>query len=311
VFKGYSTPWIIAILISLLGAICFSTKAIFVKLAYRDSSVDTISLLALRMLFSLPFFVSAAIFSSRKESNVKFTGKQWVYVAFIGCLGYYISSYLDFVGLQFVSASIERLILFIYPTFVVIITSFVFREAVTTRQKLAVAVTYLGLALAFVSEASINEAGTGFYFGSACILLCALTFAMYIAGSGRLIPTIGSVKFNSYAMSFACVAVLIHFFIASNHSLFNWPVIVYVYAFAMAVVSTVIPSYLVSISLNRLGSNNTAIIASVGPISTILQASWFLEEEATMFQWLGTVFILAGILMISWKATHTTKPITG
>jgi len=301
--------WLAAILISVLGAICFSTKAILVKLAYRDSSVDTVSLLALRMLFSLPFFAVTAAFSSGKQSNVKFTTRQWLLVALVGCLGYYVSSYLDFLGLLFVSAGIERLILFIYPTFVVLISFLIFKVAVTSRQKWALVITYAGLFIAFVSEARINTTMPSFYFGAQCILLCALTYAIYIVGSGRLIPAIGSVKFNSYAMSFACIAVLLHFFLTNDHSLLDWPMIVYGYALAMALISTVIPSYLVSISLNRLGSNNTAIIASIGPVSTILQAAWFLDETTSIFQWIGTVFILSGILMISWKASE--KPFTG
>lgn len=297
--------WFVAVLISLLGAVCFSTKAIFVKLAYRDSSVDTISLLALRMLFSLPFFVVAAGLSSRKESNVKFTTRQWLFVALVGCLGYYVSSFLDFVGLQFVSAGIERLVLFIYPTFVVLISALIFKEKVNIRQKLALVITYAGLLIAFVSEASINVDGPDFYFGAGSILLCAVTFALYIVGSGKLIPSIGSVKFNSYAMSFACVGVLLHYFISSDRSLFDWSGTVYGYSFAMAIISTVIPSYLVSISLNRIGANNTAIIASIGPVSTILQAYYFLDEKISILQGVGTIFILIGVLMISWKTKST------
>jgi drug/metabolite transporter (DMT)-like permease len=299
--------WFVAILISMLGAVCFSTKAIFVKLAYRDSEVDTISLLALRMLFSLPFFAGAAAFSSGKQSNVKFTNRQWLFVGLVGCLGYYISSFLDFVGLQFVSAGIERLILFIYPTFVVLISALIFRESVSARQKIALAITYFGLLIAFISEAGINSTGNDFYFGAGCILLCALTFALYIVGSGKLIPSIGSVKFNSYAMSFACIGVLLHYFISSDHSLLEWSGAVYGYSVAMAIVSTVIPSYLVSISLNRIGANNTAIIASIGPVSTILQANYFLDEKVSNLQWLGTLFILIGVLMISWKSRQPTS----
>jgi drug/metabolite transporter (DMT)-like permease len=116
-----------------------------------------------------------------------------------------------------------------------------------------------------------------------------------------MIPLIGSVKFNSYAMAFACLAVLLHFFLTSKHSLLGLPTIVYVYALAMAIISTVIPSYLVSVSRNRLGAGNTAIIASIGPVSTILQAYMFLGEKVSALQWLGTVFIVGGILMISLK----------
>jgi drug/metabolite transporter (DMT)-like permease len=294
------------VLISALSAICFSTKAIVVKLAYRDTDVDTITLLALRMLFSLPFFIGAAIFSSRKESNVLFTPRQWFSVAVIGLLGYYVSSFLDFVGLQYVSAGIERLILFIYPTFVVIISAAWFKVSVTKRQVAALVITYSGLLIAYISEAKVNITDPDFFFGSFCIFICAITFAIYIAGSGRLIPSIGSVKFNSYAMSFACLGVLTHFVLTSNVSLLDLSPQVYGYSAFMAIVSTVIPSYLVSIGLKRLGANNTAIISSLGPISTILQASYFLDEKVSIFQWLGTLFILVGILMIGWKGNSTT-----
>jgi drug/metabolite transporter (DMT)-like permease len=296
--SGY---WFIAIVVSVIGAVCFSTKAIFVKLAYREGAVDPIVLLAWRMILSLPFFVGAAYFTSQKKSNVKFTDRQWAYVVMIGCLGYYVSSYLDFIGLQFVSAGMERLILFTYPTFVLLISAFWFKQRVSTRQIVAVLLTYAGLLFAFLSEASINFSTPNFYFGSACILLCALTYGTYIAASGRLIPTIGSVKFNSYAMSAACAGVLLHYAFTNTTSLFALPPTVYTYAVLMAIVSTVIPTYLVAISLNRLGANNTAIISSIGPISTILQAYYFLNEKVTILQWIGTIIIVVGILMISWR----------
>jgi drug/metabolite transporter (DMT)-like permease len=301
-----SAYWFVAILISALSAICFSTKAVIVKLAYRDAEVDTITLLALRMLFSLPFFIAAAVFSSQKQSNVRFTPRQWVHVGIIGLMGYYISSFLDFVGLRYVPAGIERLILFIYPTFVVLISAVWFKVPVSKRQMGALLLTYAGLLLAYISEARVQSIDSDFFFGSLCIFICAITFAIYIAGSGKLIPSIGSVKFNSYAMSFASLGVLTHFALTSNNSLLGLSSTVYGYSAFMAIISTVIPSYLVSISLNRLGANNTSIIASLGPISTILQASYFLDERISALQWLGTLLILVGILMISWKAGGAT-----
>ncbi|HWA33731.1 MAG TPA: DMT family transporter [Cyclobacteriaceae bacterium] len=296
--NGY---WIGGILMGALGAICFSTKAIFVKLAYRDSQVDVLALLALRMLFSFPFFVVTAMISSGQKSNVKFTARQWVNIAVIGCLGYYISSGLDFLGLKFISAGIERLILFAYPTFVLIMNALWFKEKATARQWIAVGLTYFGLVVAFLSEARIQE-GEDFYFGAAMILLCAVTFATYIVGSGRMIPVVGAAKFNSYAMSFACIGVLVHFFAASEDSLFGLPWIVYVYAFLMATLSTIIPSYLISSGINRIGANNIAVLASLGPLSTILQAYYILNEEVSLLQITGTIFILAGVLLIAWKA---------
>src|SRR4051812_26203790 len=145
------------ILICLLGAICFSTKAIFVKLAYQDTDVSAVTLLALRMIFSLPFFVISAVTTSARQDNVRFSTKQWINIALVGCLGYYISSLLDFLGLQYVSAGIERLILFIYPTLVLLIVAVFFGKKISRQQWMAVAITYLGLVVAFVAEGNFDS----------------------------------------------------------------------------------------------------------------------------------------------------------
>lgn len=289
------------------GSVFFSTKAIFVKLTYAVYPVDPISLLALRMIFSLPFFIVSAALSSNRKENIRFTNRQWLYVAVIGLLGYYISSFLDFLGLQYVSAGIERLILFTYPTFVLIISALVLKKPATTGQWIAVALTYSGLLIAFSAEAQIQPTRE-FYLGSALILVCAVTFAMYIAGSGVMIPAVGALKFNSYTMSFAGIAVLIHFLLTSDQSLSGLPAIVYAYAFAMAIIGTVLPSYLVSLGIKRLGSNTTAIIASVGPVSTIIQAHYLLDESFSLLQGIGTLLILCGILVISWRSAPRAEP---
>jgi drug/metabolite transporter (DMT)-like permease len=290
------------IIICLVGAICFSTKAIFVKLAYRDTDVDAVSLLALRMIFSLPFFVVSAIISSRKLDNIKFTLKQWIYVALIGSLGYYVSSLLDFLGLQYVSAGIERLILFIYPTLVLMMSAIIFKRHISGNQWIAVAITYVGLMMAFVGEVSLREGHDGkFYLGSIYIFACAITYAMYLVGTGQLIPQVGAAKFNSYAMSFACAAVLIHFFVVNNNSLLDLPPIAYLYGITMAILSTVVPSYLVTEGIKRIGSDNAAIVGSVGPVSTILQAFIFLQEPIFAAQIVGTLLVLLGVLLISKK----------
>lgn len=295
--KGYILAGVV---ISILGAVCFSTKAIVVKLAYLEYPVDAITLLAIRMLFSLPFFLVSAMFASNKKDNVKFTRQQWTQIALLGCFGYYASSLLDFEGLKFVSAGIERLILFIYPTFVLLISTLWLKRKVRKIEWIAVGITYVGLFVAFAGEAVV-QGGSNFYFGSTLILICAMTYAIYIAGSGSLIPVVGAVKFNSYAMSFAAGAVLIHFMLTSTQSVVGLPFSIYAYGFFMAIVSTVIPSYLVSASIKRLGANTTAIIASIGPVSTILQAYWLLGEPVSVMEIAGTGFILLGILLISWK----------
>ncbi|HEX6892803.1 MAG TPA: DMT family transporter [Chryseolinea sp.] len=290
------------IFLCLFGAICFSTKAIFVKLAYKDTDVAPVTLLALRMIFSLPFFTVSAFLSSNQSTNVKFSKKQWLAIAGIGCLGYYVSSLLDFLGLQYVTAGIERLILFIYPTLVLAISSTIFKTRITSRQWLAVAVTYVGLIAACLPEIQ-GETGPGenFWKGSLLILICALTYAMYIVGSGKLIPLVGSSKFNSYAMSFAALAVIIHFFVTSGASLTEQPSTVYAYSFGMAIIGTVIPSYLIAEGINRIGSGNAAIVGSVGPVSTIVQAAIFLQEPINALQLVGTALILGGVLMVGQK----------
>jgi drug/metabolite transporter (DMT)-like permease len=283
-----------------VGTVLFSVKAILVKLAYRDAQVDAVTLLALRMLFSAPFFLTTALFSSNKSSNVKFTGKQWIYIAIIGCLGYYISSLFDFIGLKYVSAGIERLILFTYPTMVLLMSAVIFKQKIKSVQWLAVAVTYVGLAIAFFGEAGLgSEKSSDFLFGSLLIFLCAITYASYIVGSGRLIPQVGATKFNSYAMSFACAGVLLHFFLFGNASLLHQPLLVYVYSFLMAVFSTVIPSYLIAVAIKRVGSGNSAIVNSVGPVSTIFLAYIFLGESVSAWQLIGTALILVGVFIIA------------
>ena len=291
------------IIITILGSICFSAKAIFVKVAYVETSVDPVSLLALRMIFSIPFFLGTAFISSSKKANVKFTLKQWIYIAIIGCLGYYVSSLLDFLGLQYISAGMERLILFMYPTLVVLMSALIFKEKIRTKQWVALILTYAGLLVAFTGEVSMGASDNpNFYLGCLLVFACAVTFATYIVGSGKMIPIVGPAKFNSYAMSFAAIGVLLHFFITSDKSLLNLSNSVYIISFLMAIVSTVIPSYLRSEGIKRIGSENAAIVTSIGPASTIIQANIFLDEPIFALQIAGTTLILAGVMLIGWKA---------
>ncbi|MFM8739839.1 MAG: DMT family transporter [Cytophagales bacterium] len=286
-------------LTAFFGAILFSTKAILVKLAYRDMGVDPVTLLALRMIFSLPIFLISAWLVSGRVENRKFTNRQWISVAIIGCLGYYVSSFLDFWGLQYITAGIERLILFVYPTFVLIISTVYFKQKIQPTQMLAIGITYIGLVIAFVGEVDSRLVQTNdFYFGSLLVFCCAITYATYIVGSGRLIPVVGPAKFNSYAMVFASIAVLLHFFITSNVSLLNLSTGTYVYGFLMAIFATVLPSYLVAEGIKRIGSGNTAIVGSVGPVSTLALAYFLLGESFSIEQIIGTIMILLGVYII-------------
>ena len=288
-------------LITLFGAIFFSTKAIFVKVAFREIKTDALTLLTLRMFFSLPFYLAAAYFTSRKKDNVKMTHKQWATVIFVGILGYYLSSLFDFIGLQYISAGLERLILFLYPTFAILINAYFFKQKMSGAQKLALLLTYLGIAIAYFGELKIDNHNIHFYYGSFMVFLCAFTFSIYLSVSGKIIPYIGATKFTAYAMLASTTGIFIHFAIAGNMQTLNTGGGLWIYGILIALIATVIPSFLMSNGLKQIGSNNVAIISSIGPVSTIIQAHFILGEPLFAAQLAGTALVIAGVLLIGWK----------
>jgi drug/metabolite transporter (DMT)-like permease len=287
------------ILISMLGALCFSSKAIFVKLGYRDATVDPMTLLAVRMMVALPFFLVNAFITGLRKKESYLPAKIWIWIFLTGCLGYYISSLLDFAGLQYVSAGLERLILFIYPTFVMIISSFIFGEKIKRNQWIAAGVTYAGILFAFFGEYNINISQQNIWTGAVFIFLCAITFGSYIVASSRIIPVAGAARFNSYSMISASAGVLLHYFIFGEQPITSVTQSTWIWGSLMGIFSTVIPSYLVTESINRIGGENTAIIASLGPVSTMLMAWLWLDEGITPWQISGTLCIISGIIIVA------------
>jgi drug/metabolite transporter (DMT)-like permease len=292
-------------LICIIGSLLFSTKAIIVKKAFADVKADALTLLTLRMIFSLPFYLIAAFVISSNKSNKKMTAKEWLIVIILGTAGYYLSSLLDFLGLQYISAGLERLILFLYPTFVVLINAFLFKEKIKGKVVWALVLSYLGIAIAYVGELQIDTGNPNFYFGSFLIFLCAITFAIYIAGSGYIIPKIGASKFTSYALLCSTAGVFIHYILRDNYEPLQKSVDLWWYGILLALVATVIPTFLLSSATKKIGASNVAIISSIGPVSTILQAHFILGESIFFEQIIGTAMILAGILLLSLK---TKKP---
>ncbi len=293
--------------ISFTGAILFSTKAILVKLAFRSTHADALTLLALRMLLSLPFYVATAFWGSRQEGNVHMNGRQWGWVIALGLLGYYLSSLFDFIGLQYISAGLERLILFLYPSFAVLINAVVFRQRISRVQLIALVLTYTGIGIAYFGELKIDTGNPNFCWGSFLVFLCSITYATYLSGAGRLVPLVGAAKFTTYSMLTATLGVLVHFFIRQafgNHS--SLPTgagsgMLWGYGIMLALVATVIPSFMLSAGMKRIGANNAAIVTSVGPVSTILQAHFFLGDPIFAEQVIGTALVIAGVLLIGWK----------
>ncbi len=296
-----NTVTVAGFLITFFGSVLFSTKAIIVKKAFADTQMDALSLLALRMLFSLPFFVAAAIFTGTQKDNIKLTGRQWTIIIVLGLFGYYLSSLFDFVGLQYISAGLERLILFLYPSFAVLINIFFFKQQSSRLQLVALVVTYLGIGMAFMGEMHVEAANPNFLKGSFLIFLCAITYAIYIAGSGRIIPIVGGTKFTAYAMLASTGGIFIHYLVRGDYALFNSGSEFWMYGVVLALFATVIPSFMISNGMKRIGSSNVAIISSIGPVSTVVQAHFILGERIIAAQIFGTILVIAGILLTAWK----------
>jgi drug/metabolite transporter (DMT)-like permease len=288
-------------LITLIGAVLFSTKAIIVKKAFNEIDVDVLSLLALRMVFSLPFYLVAAFWISSQKENKRLNKRQWLTVLMLGLSGYYLSSYLDFAGLQYISAGLERLILFLYPTFAVLINLVVFKQKISKIQKLALFLTYVGIGIAYIGEMNFSEYSSNLLLGSLLVFLCAITYASYIVGSGRIIPQIGATKFTAYAMLAATLGVFVHYLLSGSHRTGTIGDDIWLYGFTLAIIATVIPSFLLSFGLKRIGSNNVAIISGIGPVATIVQAHYILGEPIFPAQITGTILVILGVLLIGWR----------
>ncbi|WP_045474417.1 DMT family transporter [Winogradskyella sp. PG-2] len=287
--------FIYGVLIGILGIVLFSSKAVMVKLAYCYN-IDALSMLLLRMLFAFPFYIVIAYFYRNEKKEVT-KQQDYLWLFFFGFVGYYLASYFDFVGLTYIKASLERIILFIYPTIVLLFNKLFLKKAITNMQKLAIFITYIGTVITFGSEVSVS--GSNAYLGGFFVLLSAITYASYLVGSGWLIPKFGVMRFTAYAMLVSCICVFIHYGIFSRVDIFNFPWQVYALGLGIAVFATVIPSFLVSISIKIISSSNFAVVAGIGPISTIILAVVFLNESLTLLQMIGTIVVILGILLVS------------
>lgn len=285
-------------LMALVAAIGFSGKAILVKLAYRYG-VDAVTLLALRMVFSVPLFLAAAAWSVTRSHLAPVQKRDWVAIALLGLIGYYLSSLLDFAGLAHISASLERLVLFLYPTMVVLMTAALNKQRIRHHEQWALALSYLGIALVFVQD--LGHAQGNIALGSLLVFGSTLSYSAYLIGAGSVIGRVGAFRFTAYAMLVASAATLLQFALTHPLTVLRQPAPVYGLSMAMAVFSTVLPVFLLSAGIKRIGAGSAALIGSVGPVSTIFMALWFLGEHITVIQLAGSALVLAGVLMVSTK----------
>jgi len=294
---------LIGCLFVLLGAFGFSAKAVLVKLAYAYSyQLDAITLMVLRMAISLPFFLAVAVWPVNNPTEIndaqRLSGREWLMIFGLGLLGYYIASFLDFAGLQYISASLERLILFVYPTIVVLFTAVLQRRAINRHQALALALSYAGIILVFVDNMTLMPSSE-LLLGSALVLASAVAYAFFLMGSGMMVKRIGSVRFTAYSMTVACLATGLHFLVQHGVELLNLPISVYWLALIMAIFSTVLPAFLLNAGIGRIGAGSASIISSTGPIATLGLAFLLLGETLTLAQLAGTALVLIGVYVVS------------
>lgn len=286
----------LGIIFAAFAAIGFSAKAILVKLAYADT-VDAVTLLAIRMAFSLPFFVIAAGWSSRNAHATPLARQDWFAVLALGLIGYYLSSLLDFTGLQYISAGLERLILFLYPTLVVLLSAALFKRRIGRSERLALVLSYAGIAFVFMQDAHLPQ--HGLVLGTALVFASTLTYSIYLIGAGHTIARIGAMRFTAYAMVVASVATFLQFALTHSASALALPLRVYGLGLTMAIFSTVLPVFMLSSAIRRIGSGHTALVGSIGPVATLFMAHTLLGEALSLQQMGGSVLVLAGVLLIS------------
>ena len=293
-----------------VSGIAFSTKAILVKLAYRQG-VDSVSLLALRFGFAAPFFAYVAYGGRlRGERSPPLTRRDGLTILALGVLGYYLASLSDFIGLRYISAGLERLILFVYPTLVVVIEAGLFKIRLERRQTLALLITYAGIFLAF--RADVGNLGSDVPRGAAWVFASALTYALYLIGAGRMVPKLGSQRFTALALLSATAAVLLHA-VVGGARLVGLPPAVYALGLVMALLATVLPAFLLARGIALIGSGPAAIVSTVGPVSTILLAYLFLNEAISCAELVGTALVVVGATLVASssqrkKAAARTEP---
>lgn len=289
-----------------LGAIAFSSKAILIKLAYADATgVDAITLMTLRMLMALPFFLTVAL-STRAPKTASHGVGDWIALALLGIMGYYLASLLDFKGLEHISAGLERLILFLYPTIVVLLTALLYRRPITKPQLLALLLSYAGILLVYGSASTTAES-PDMALGAALVSGSAVVYALYLTGSGHYIPRFGSRQFTAYTMTIACVVTIAHFLVSKPIAQLAVSTRVLGLALALALISTVAPAFLMNAGIRRIGADHASIVGTVGPVSTLVLAYVVLGETLGTAQIIGAGMVLGGVLLAS-VAKRATKP---
>jgi drug/metabolite transporter (DMT)-like permease len=277
-----------------VGAVAFSGKAIIVKLAYRYG-VDAVTLIMYRMLFALPLFLALAWWAGRGKPALTWRDARTVLA--LGFCGYYLSSFLDFLGLRYVSASLERLILYLNPTLVLSLGAFLYKRKVTGGQLIALAVSYCGVLCVFGRELSLQ--GANVPLGATLVFGSAVSYAIYLSYSGEEVRRLGALRLTGLATTVACLICIAQFLLLKPMSAFAVPAEVLWLSLLNATFCTFAPVLMVMLAIEKIGAPLTSQAGTIGPLSTILMAVIFLGEPFTVWVALGTVLVLAGIWLLT------------
>lgn len=308
-----SLPHSYAYFLAFFGTAFFSAKAVLVKLIYaQDPAIEPLTILAMRMGISLPVFAVLGFLSYRRrriDSLPPLPPGTLRNAFLIGVIGYYLAALLDFSGLQYISAQLERLILFTYPVFVMIFAALFFAKPITRHGIGAVLISYFGLFVVF-SGGTITQS-ENLLIGTVYVLAAAASFAMYQLLAAPLSKSMGTIAFTCTAMGGACIAILLHF--AINSAAFGLPAFpsnsIWTLTAFMAIICTVLPSFLLNSALRKIGAQAVSIIGMCGPIVTIIMATELLDEPFSAVDALGTLLIICGIFLYSWFERRRSQPL--
>jgi len=298
--QGADARRIAGFALALGGAVLFSAKAIVAKLTYRHG-IDVVTLIALRMLFAMPFFAVVGCLQAQAARRGQLPILSWRergQIMGLGLLGYYLSSFLDFLGLQYVNAGLERLILLLSPTLVLLLSALWLKRAIASRQWLALGLSYLGVILVFIQDVSLQ--GTAVLLGAVYVFASATTYSVYLICSGELIRRVGATRLVAYAMLTSCLACLVQYaFVHPLPTLLSQTAPVYGLSILHATLNTALPVFMLMWAVDRIGAPITSQLGMVGPVSLLFLAHGFLDEAITAWQLAGTALCLAGVFVLS------------
>lgn len=293
-FGGFYIGFFLAV----VGTALFSLKSIFIKLAYAEG-LDTDAVLMLRMAIALPIYLAILAYLFNTQETPKNLNSKWIKITFLGFIGYYLSSWFDLKGLEMITAQLERLTLFTYPIMVAILGALFFKTPLTRTIIMSLIVTYAGLWIVFYQE--LHVSGENVVLGTFLVAMAALSFSFYVLFGKKEIKEIGSVWFTGLAMSVSSFFVLIHFAVFNDFSHLVVTNMAWVWLFLLATISTVVPSFMISEAINRIGPAQTGIIGSLGPIMTMGLAIWILLEPFTAWHALGMISVIGGVSLLTYQ----------